>query len=51
MFFGSELITTGASSDIEKATSIARAMVMRYGFDEELGPENFASDRLMDNYL
>ena len=30
VFFGSEYITTGASSDIERATEIARAMVMRF---------------------
>lgn len=30
-------ITTGASSDIEKATSVARAMVMRFGMSD-LGP-------------
>lgn len=51
VFFGRELITTGASSDIERATEIARAMVMRYGFDEELGAENFASDAIEGNYL
>ena len=45
------MVTTGASSDIERATEIARAMVMRYWFDEELGAENFASDQLADNYL
>ncbi|MBC7498597.1 ATP-dependent zinc metalloprotease FtsH [Candidatus Gracilibacteria bacterium] len=44
IFFGSEYITTGASSDIERATEIARAMVMRYGFDAELGAENYAPD-------
>jgi cell division protease FtsH len=44
IFFGTEYITTGASSDIERATEIARAMVMRYGFDSELGPENYAPD-------
>ena len=26
-------------------------MVMKYGFDEELGPENFASDSLEGNHL
>ncbi len=26
-------------------------MVMRYGFDDELGPENFASDAIEGNYL
>ncbi len=31
-------ITTGASSDIERASSIARGMAMRYGMDESLGP-------------
>lgn len=30
--------TTGASNDIEKATSIARKMVMEYGMSEKLGP-------------
>lgn len=51
VFFGKDYITTGASSDIERATEIARAMVMRYGFDDELGPENFASDAIEGNYL
>lgn len=51
VFFGSDMVTTGASSDIERATDIARAMVMRYGFDEELGAENFAADSIQDNYL
>ena len=36
IFFGWEYITTGASSDIERATVIARAMLMRYGFDKDL---------------
>ena len=31
-------ITTGASSDIERATSIARNMATRYGMDDSLGP-------------
>ena len=51
VFFGKDYITTGASSDIESATEIARAMVMKYGFDEELGAENFASDALEGNHL
>ena len=29
--------TTGASNDIEKATSIARTMVIEYGFSDKLG--------------
>ncbi len=51
VFFGAENVTTGASSDIERATEIARAMVMRYGFDAELGPENFAAEQVAGNYL
>ena len=31
-------ISTGASTDIERATSVARNMVTRYGFSEKLGP-------------
>jgi len=31
-------ISTGASNDLERATSIARNMVTRYGFSEKLGP-------------
>jgi len=38
-------ITTGASSDIERATSIARSMVMRYGMSEALGPIQFGEDQ------
>ena len=30
--------TTGASNDIEKATAIARRMVMEYGMSDKLGP-------------
>ncbi|HSH04712.1 MAG TPA: ATP-dependent zinc metalloprotease FtsH [Anaerolineae bacterium] len=35
IFFGE--ITTGASNDLEQATNMARAMIMRYGMSEELG--------------
>lgn len=34
-------VTTGASSDIEQATKIARSMVTRYGMSDELGPMIF----------
>ncbi len=51
VFFGKDMVTTGASNDIERATYIARAMITRYGFDEELGAENFASDAANGNYL
>ncbi|MBU3181435.1 ATP-dependent zinc metalloprotease FtsH [Clostridium psychrophilum] len=36
-------ISTGASNDIERATSIARKMVMDYGMSDNLGPITFGS--------
>lgn len=51
VFFGPDYITTGASSDIERATEIARAMVMRFGFDPVLGAENYAPDSVEGNFL
>lgn len=36
-----EDISTGASGDIQQATSIARDMVMKYGMSEKLGPISF----------
>jgi cell division protease FtsH len=41
IFFGKENITTWASNDIERATDIARKMVMRYGMFEDIWAENF----------
>jgi cell division protease FtsH len=35
--FGKENITSGAQSDIEQATKLAKAMVTRWGFSEALG--------------
>lgn len=36
-------ISTGAKSDIERASAIARKMVMEFGMSEELGPISFGS--------
>ncbi len=36
-------ISTGASNDIERATAIARSMVIKYGMSEEIGPIMFGS--------
>lgn len=37
-------ISTGASNDLERATSTARDMVTRYGFSEKLGPIVYGHD-------
>ncbi|MCL2387378.1 MAG: ATP-dependent zinc metalloprotease FtsH [Defluviitaleaceae bacterium] len=37
-------VTTGASSDIERATTIARNMVVKFGMSDTLGPIQFGSD-------
>lgn len=36
-------ISTGAQNDIERATNIARKMVMDYGMSEKIGPISFGS--------
>ena len=51
IFFGKENITTWASNDIERATKIARGMVMKYGMYEEIGTENFAWEAVSWNHL
>ena len=43
--FGKENVTSGASSDIEQATKIAKAMVTQYGLTDELGPVAYAEDQ------
>ena len=37
--------TTGASNDIEKATAVARAMVMQYGMTERLGAIKYGQEQ------
>jgi cell division protease FtsH len=43
--FGREHVTSGASSDIEQATKIAKAMVTQWGLTDELGPVAYAEDQ------
>ncbi len=40
-----EDVSTGASNDIQRASSIARSMVTKYGFSEKLGPIVYGSDQ------
>ncbi|MDH5629257.1 MAG: ATP-dependent zinc metalloprotease FtsH [Gammaproteobacteria bacterium] len=44
MLNGAEKVTTGASNDIQRATSIARSMITKWGFSEKLGPLTYAED-------
>lgn len=44
LIFGSDDITTGASSDIKKATKVARKMVTRFGMSENIGVINYDDD-------
>lgn len=37
-------ISTGASNDLERATTIARAMVTKYGMSDSLGPIAYSSE-------
>ncbi len=41
---GKERVTTGAQNDIERATSLARSMVTRWGLSERLGPLAYAEE-------
>jgi cell division protease FtsH len=44
LIFGPESVTTGASSDIEHATELARNMVTRWGLSDKLGPLTYSED-------
>jgi len=45
LVFGHEKVTTGAQSDIEQATRMARAMVTRFGMSDALGPIAYAENQ------
>lgn len=49
LIFGHDKVTSGASSDISYATNTARAMVMRWGMSDALGPVNYAEEN--NSYL
>ncbi|MGH8651376.1 MAG: ATP-dependent zinc metalloprotease FtsH [Gammaproteobacteria bacterium] len=44
LIFGTGRVTTGASNDIERATTLARNMVTRWGLSERLGPLAYSED-------
>ena len=44
MIYGDTQLSTGPSSDLKKATQIAKAMVMQYGMSDKLGPRVYADN-------
>jgi cell division protease FtsH len=44
LIFGYDKVTTGASSDISQATSMARNMVVKWGLSDKIGPIDHAED-------
>jgi len=44
LIFGHDKVTSGASSDIQMATNMAKAMVTRYGMSDDLGPLAYAEN-------
>jgi cell division protease FtsH len=44
LIFGTEKVTTGASDDIRRATSLARRMVTEFGFSDKLGPLRYSEN-------
>ena len=45
LVFGPENVTSGAASDIEQVSRMARAMVMKFGMSEELGNIDYAQEQ------
>ena len=44
LIFGEDAVTTGASNDIERATSLARSMVTKWGLSDRMGPQTYSED-------
>ena len=44
LIFGHEKVTSGASSDIQMATKLAKDMVTRFGMSNELGPLSYGEN-------
>ena len=45
LIFGREHVTSGASSDIQQATKLARLMVTQWGYSEELGVVSYGDNQ------
>jgi cell division protease FtsH len=49
LIFGHDKVSSGASSDIQQATSLARKMVTRWGMSDKLGPLQYEESQ--ESYL
>ena len=47
MIYGHDSLSTGPSSDLKSATQSAKAMVLRYGMSDKLGPRDFGQNEEM----
>jgi cell division protease FtsH len=45
LVFGHENVTSGAASDIQQVSRIARAMVTQFGFSDQLGNIDYANEQ------
>jgi cell division protease FtsH len=45
LVFGQENVTSGAASDIQQVSRIARAMVTQFGFSDQLGHIDYANEQ------
>jgi cell division protease FtsH len=50
LIFGYDKVTTGAMSDIEQATNMARSMVVKWGLSDKVGTVDFSEDESMKPY-
>jgi cell division protease FtsH len=44
IIYGDDMVTTGASNDIERATDIAKKMVTQWGLSPKMGPQLYAEE-------
>ncbi|XP_054260337.1 ATP-dependent zinc metalloprotease YME1L-like [Macrosteles quadrilineatus] len=47
LIFGTEKVTSGASSDLEKSTDLASKMVQKWGMSDEVGLSSYSNRTLM----
>jgi cell division protease FtsH len=50
IIYGKKKVSTGAANDIERATEIARNMVLKWGLSDKMGPVNYSTGE-QESYL